>query len=32
VTEEIDSPASQEAKLIDVSEQLRSAWDAVPDA
>jgi hypothetical protein len=27
VTEEIDSPASQAAKLIDVSEQLRSAWD-----
>jgi hypothetical protein len=29
VTEEIDSPASQEAKLIDVSEQLRSAWDTI---
>ena len=29
VAEEIDSPASQQAKIIDVAEQTVSAWDAV---
>jgi hypothetical protein len=28
VAEEIDSPASQQAKIIDVSTQVASAWDA----
>ena len=28
VAEEIDSPASQQAKIIDVAEQTVSAWDA----
>jgi hypothetical protein len=28
VAEEIDSPASQQAKIIDVAEELASAWDS----
>ena len=27
VAEEVDSPASQQAKIIDVAEELASAWD-----
>ena len=28
VAEEIDSPASQQAKIIDVANQVESSWDA----